>query len=105
MAHSWRSMHLEKCRFFHFGSYPVKERANDIDLLVVVPTVTDLDNVRYELGKLEATYPENDVHLTVYTEREYMNPENKFSVSRVTMEVPVDRIEDLYRIRLTKFST
>jgi len=98
-------MHLEKCRFFHFGSYPVKENANDIDLLVVVPTVNDLGNVRCELGNLELTYPENQVHLTVYTEREYMNPENKFSVSRVTMEVPIDRIEDLYRIRLTKFST
>ena len=95
-------MSLKGCRFFIFGSYPKKGvEANDIDLLVVVPTVSDIDSVRFDIEKLNKDNPRNFVHVTLYTNEEYKNFENKFSFYQVQSEVPFEMLVAVYQICLT----
>jgi predicted nucleotidyltransferase len=78
---------------------------NDIDLLVVVPNISYIENVRTELMAITNVNLSNSVHVTIYTNTEYLNDENKFSYKKVNHEITYEDMLDLYKLRLTTAST
>ena len=78
---------------------------NDIDVLVVVPTIENIHMVTESITKLSTQNPGNIIHVQIYLNSEYYNEENKFSYKTVQHEISKDEFIKLYKIRPTTAST
>ena len=84
-------------KYFIFGSYLKNHIFNDIDILIVVPTNSDIDKALIFTEELNKKNPENIIHVQIYTYREYDNPENKFSYTKVNHEISKNEFLELYK--------
>jgi hypothetical protein len=91
--------------YYIFGSFINSPAYHDIDVLIVVASIIDIENLTKEILKLNTRYPKNIVHVQVYTLQEYLDEENKFSIKKVNHKISKDQFYDLYKIRPTKVST
>ncbi len=90
-------MEIKTNKYFIFGSYLKKTDYNDIDILIVVCDISKIQSANIFLDELSCKYPQNNIHVHIYTENEYMNKENKFSYTIVTHEITEKNFIKLYK--------
>jgi predicted nucleotidyltransferase len=94
---------IKNTEFYIFGSYLRTLKFNDIDVLIVVPKVSDLRGINEYLALLEGEYPHSLVHTHLYLQSEYLNPKNKFSYKKVSNKISPEEFLELFKIEQRSF--
>lgn len=89
-------MFLKKSQILLFGSFTKGTQFNDIDALIIVDDICNIEKVKEELNLLNKIYPNNIIHIHIYTRMEYNNPKNKFSYINVNKRISYTDLLLLY---------